>query len=152
MSWEEKITWVSAVVAVVVPVAYFAVILSQLGDVPVAEIAYQRTLLIAIGVSIVMTIIGAIMTGIGTGVAAEIREPGSTDEMDIGRSDERDKEIGRKGDLVGFYVSSVGVVIALGITMLEYEYFWIANVLYLSFVLGAVIGSVVKLVSYRRGF
>jgi hypothetical protein len=152
MSWEEKITWVNVVVAIVVPVAYFAVTLSQVGDVPVAEIAYQRTLLIAIGVSIVLTIIGAIVAGIGTGVAAEIREPGSADEMDIGRSDERDKQISRRGDLVGLYVSSAGVVLALGLTMLEYEYFWIANALYVSFVVGTVVGSIVKLTAYRRGF
>ena len=72
--------------------------------------------------------------------------------MDIGRSDERDKQISRRGDLVGFYVSSAGVVLALGITMLEYEHFWIANTLYLSFVVGSVIGSIVKLAAYRRGF
>jgi hypothetical protein len=31
------------------------------------------------------------------------------------------------------------------------DYFWIANVIYLGFVLSAVAGSVVKLVAYRRG-
>jgi hypothetical protein len=31
------------------------------------------------------------------------------------------------------------------------DYFWIANVIYLGFVLWAIAGSVVKLVAYRRG-
>ena len=31
------------------------------------------------------------------------------------------------------------------------DYFWIANVIYLGFVLWAVVGSAVKLVAYRRG-
>jgi hypothetical protein len=40
----------------------------------------------------------------------------------------------------------------LALTMLEYEYFWIASALYLSFVVGTLVSSVVKLVAYRRGF
>ena len=31
------------------------------------------------------------------------------------------------------------------------DYFWIANAIYLGFVLWAVAGSVVRLVAYRRG-
>jgi hypothetical protein len=36
--------------------------------------------------------------------------------------------------------------------MLEYEYFWIASALYLSFVVGTLVGSAVKIASYHRGF
>jgi len=53
---------------------------------------------------------------------------------------------------VGYYVSSVGVVGAMALTMLEYEYFWIANALYVSFVLASLVSATVKLVAYRRGF
>ena len=35
--------------------------------------------------------------------------------------------------------------------MARWDYFWIANVIYLGFVLWAVAGSAVKLVAYRRG-
>jgi hypothetical protein len=31
------------------------------------------------------------------------------------------------------------------------NYFWIANAIYLGFVLWAVVGSAIRLVSYRRG-
>lgn len=150
MSFEEKTTWVSAVVSVIVPVFYFATVMSQVGSVPVNEIAYQRPMLIAIGAAIVLTIIGAIFTGIGSGISAEITGNGSVD--DIGRTDERDVHIGRRGELVGYYVSSAGVVIVLGLTMLEYPYFWIANGLYLSFVIASLVSSTVKLVAYRTGF
>ena len=40
----------------------------------------------------------------------------------------------------------------LALTMLQYEYFWIANALYLSFVVATLVSSVVKLVAYHRGF
>ena len=150
MTFEEKVTWVSLVVFAVVPVVYFVIVLGQLGQASASEIAYQRPMLIAIGVSIVLTILGAILTGIGSGISAEITEPGSG--ADIGRKDERDVTIGRRGELVGYYVSSVGVVGALVLTMLEYDYFWIANALYLSFVVAAFVSATVKLVAYRRGF
>ena len=39
----------------------------------------------------------------------------------------------------------------LVMAMAKVDYFWIANVIYLGFVLWAVAGSVLKLVAYRRG-
>ena len=63
MSFEEKVTWVSAVVFAVVPVVYVVDVLGQLGQMPASEIAYQQPMLIAIGVSIVLTILGSIAHG-----------------------------------------------------------------------------------------
>jgi hypothetical protein len=150
MPFEEKICWVNAVVTVVVPVAYFVVMLGRLADVSAAAVSYQRPLLIAIGVSIVLTIIGSILAGIGTGISAELRGRSASDEIE--RKDERDKQISRHGDLVGLYVSAAGMAGVLALTMLEYDYFWIASALYLSFVAGTLVGSVVKIASYHRGF
>lgn len=150
MSFEEKLTWVSAVVTAGVVAVYCVVVFGQVGAAPVTEIAYQKPLLFAIGTSIVLTIVGAILAGIGTGIAIELTGQGSTD--DIGRKDERDVSIDRRGELVGYYVSSVGLVGALILTMLEYEHFWIANAIYLSFAVGTLVGAVVKVSAYRRGF
>jgi len=147
--FEEKVTWVNLVVAVVVPVAYFVIVLGRLGDVSAADISYQRPLLIAIGASIVLTIVGSVLAGIGSGISAELHGRSASGEFG---NDERDKQISRRGDLIGFSVSSVGMVGVLALTMLEYEYFWIASALYLSFVVGMVVGSAVKIASYRRGF
>jgi len=150
MTFEEKVTWVSAVVFAIVPAWYFTKVLGQLATVSASDIAYQKPMLIAIGISIVLTIIGSILTGIGSGIVAEITEPGSG--SDIGRSDERDVTINRRGELIGYHVSSVGVVGAMALTMLEYPYFWIANALYLGFVVAALVSAAVKIVAYRRGF
>jgi hypothetical protein len=147
--FEEKVTWVSLVVTVVVPVAYFAIMLGRLGDTSVANISYQWPLLIAIGASVVLTIVGSILAGIGSGISAELN--GRPASGDLGK-DERDVRISRHGDLIGFYVSSAGMVGVLALTMLEYEYFWIASALYLSFAVGTLVSSVIKLVAYRRGF
>lgn len=158
MSFEEKFTWVSAVVSTGVAAVYFAVVLGEVRTVPVAEIAYQPLLLVAIGALIVLSIIGAIataiVTAIGAAVTAEITGEGSIEDSvgEIGRSDERDKDINRRGELIGYYVSSAGVVGVMALAMLRYDQFWIANALYLSFVIGALVTAVAKLVAYRRGF
>jgi len=150
MPFEEKVTWINAVVTAIVPVVYFVVVLGQLGQVSASEIAYQQPMLITIGVTIVLTIFGAIAMGIGSSISAEITKPGSS--KDVGRKDERDVTISRRGDLFGYYVSSAGMVGVMALIMLEYEYFWIANALYLSFVIGTLVAATVKLVAYRRGF
>ena len=150
MPFEEKLTLVNLVVGAIVPAVYVAIMLGRLGETSAAEISFQWPLLIAIGASVVLTIVGSIAMGIGTGISAELRGRSASDEID--RKDERDKQISRRGDLVGYYVSSGGVVGVLALTMLEYEYFWIASALYLSFAVGTLVASAVKIASYHRGF
>lgn len=150
MPFEEKTTWVSVVVGVLVPVGYFAMVLPQLAETPASDIAYQRSLIVAVIASIILTILGTIAMAIATAVGVEITGSGSVDDID--RTDERDASISRRGDVFGYYVASVGAVAALILTMLERDYFWIANTLYLSLVAAGLIAGIVKLRAYRRGF
>ena len=48
---------------------------------PAADISYQWPLLIAIGASIVLTIVGSILAGIGTGISAELRGRSASGEI-----------------------------------------------------------------------
>ena len=150
MPFEEKMTWVNLAAAVVVPIVYFAVMLGRLGQTSAADISYTVPLLVAIGVGIVFTIVGAIVVSIGTAISAQVRGRDASSEIE--RKDERDKTIARRGDLIGFYVASAGMVGVLALVMTESDYFWIANAIYLSFIVASVVGSVVKLVAYHRGF
>jgi len=150
MPFEEKMTLVSLVVAVAVPIWYVATMISRLQSTHAADIAFQRPLITAIIASVVLTVIGAIVMSIGTSVTATVQGRKPEDEID--RKDERDKTISRRGDLIGFYVSTAGMIGVLALTMLEYEYVWIASAVYLSFAVGTLVGSVVKIVSYHRGF
>ena len=150
MSFKEKMTWVYGVVTLAVGVAYLAVVGSMLDGTPVSEIDYQWWLLGAIGVSIAATIIGTIGVAIATAISAEITGEGSADDID--REDERDRGIDKRGELVGYYVTSVGVVAALALAMLREDQFWIANTLYVGCLLGALAGTIAKIVFYRRGF
>jgi hypothetical protein len=150
MPFEEKLTWVNLFVTLGVAATYFVVVLTPLGEVPADEIAYQRPLLIAIGAVILLTIVGAILAAIGTAVSSELSGRDANEEIE--RKDERDVDINRRGDLLGYYVASVGVLGVMALTMLEYDYFWIANALYLSFVAAALASGTFKLVLYHRGY
>jgi hypothetical protein len=150
MSFKEKMVWVNALVTVVVGAVYFGVVGARLDGGPVSSIDYKWWMIGAVGVTIVTTIVGTIVVAIGTAISAEIKGTGSA--KDIDREDERDVGIDRRGELVGYYVSSAGVLAALVLAVLREDQFWIANVLYLGLLIGSVASSVAKIVLYRRGF
>jgi hypothetical protein len=139
MSSEEKRTWISALVGVVVPVVYLVVVLSKVSGTDVATVAYVWPMLIAIGV------------GIGAGIVLDI-VAAMVSPKDAGKIDERDREINRRGEYVGFYVMSIAAVVPLVLAMAKVEHFWIAHALYLAFVLAALASAAVKIVAYRRGW
>jgi hypothetical protein len=45
----------------------------------------------------------------------------------------------------------LGAVAALALALFQAPWFWIANAVYLAFVLSAVVGASARLVAYRRG-
>ena len=104
MSSEEKRTWISALVAVVVAIAYLATVLSKVPGTDVASIAYVGPMLTSIGVGIGAAIVLSI-------VAAMVSP------KDADRTDERDREINRRGEYVGFYVMSIAAIVPLVLAM-----------------------------------
>jgi hypothetical protein len=127
------------VISLALPAIYFATIFGQLASVTVTEIDYQWPLLTAVGATIALTILGMI----GIGIASP---------TEAGRADQRDKEINRLGQYVGGTALGIGMVLPFGLAMAEAPHFWIANAMYLVFALAGLIGAVVKLALYRRGF
>ena len=138
MTYEEKGAWVYLVAIVVTFGGYVAVLLARAGGGPVAGVAYVAPLLWSIGISIALTIVGSIFV--------EVVRPSDSTTADV-----RDKEIRRSGDYVTGMVVSVGVLLPLGLAMAQAEHFWIANAIYAVSALGAVAGTLVRLVAYRRG-
>jgi hypothetical protein len=70
---------------------------------------------------------------------------------DSRRGDVRDLEISRFGEYASRWLVIAGAAAGLFMAMARWDYFWIANVIYLGFALWAITGSAVKLVAYRRG-
>ena len=138
MTYEEKGTWVYLTATVGTYVAYLVIILGRLADRPAADVPYAATLLWTVGISIVGAIVGRTLV--------ETARP-----SDTRRGDARDKEIYRFGEYVSRWFVILAAAGALLMAMAKWDYFWIANILYLGFTLSAVVGSVVRLVAYRRG-
>ena len=138
MSYEEKRTWVYLVASAGAYGVYLAIVVGRALHTPVAEVPYVSALLWSTGVSVVASIVGRTLI--------ETVRP-----SDSHRSDVRDREIYRFGEYVSRWFVIAGAAAAFGMAIAKWDYFWIANVIYLGFVLWAIAGSVVKLVAYRRG-
>ena len=139
MSFEEKNTWVYAAISLVAYGAYLAIILGRAQGVPLDEVPYAGTMLWTIGAAIAAAIVGRIVVAVAW-------------PRDADKTDERDREVYRFGEYIGQWSVVAGAAAALVLAMAEVDYFWIANAIYLSFVLSALLSSAAKLVAYRRGF
>ena len=138
MAYEEKRAWIMLVVSTVGYAVYAVLVLGRSGPAPLAEVPYAATLLWITGASIVASI--------ALNIAVSIRNPKDS------RRDQRDREIGQFGDRIGQSFVVVGGVLAMFLAMARLDQFWIANAIYLAFTLSAVLGSVARIVGYRRGF
>ncbi|GAA3217999.1 hypothetical protein [Nonomuraea helvata] len=138
MAPEEKRAWIMAVVSACAYGAYVVIILGRAQGIPIADVPYAATLLWSIGGAIAVTIV--------LNIAVSMASP-----RDVGKKDQRDREIHRYGEYTGQWCLVLGGVAALGMAMAEVDHFWIANAIYLAFVLSSVLGSVLKIVAYRRG-
>ncbi len=136
---EEKRAWIMAVVALCAYTAYAVIVLSRAGAGPLADVPYVAPLLWTVGAAIVASIV--------LHVAAALASP-----EDAGRKDQRDREIGRFGEHIGQSFVVIGGVAALVMAMAGLDHFWIANAVYLAFVLSSLLGSIAKIAAYRRGF
>mgnify|MGYP003489869979 FL=1 len=125
-------------------VVYLSLVLGGSSDLPLADRPYAIPMLWTIGGAIVANVALVIVVAIVRGIIN--RRP----EKD--QKDQRDREIYRFGERVGQWFIVIGGVGALVLAMVQAPYFWIANALYLGFVLSAILASITKIVAYRRGF
>ena len=138
MSYEQKRTWVYLVTSAAAYLVYLAIMLGRVASTPVDQVPYVAVLLWTCGASIVANMAGRMLV--------EMARP-----SDSRRADVRDKEIYRFGEYASRWFLVAGAAAAMLMAMAKWDYFWIANVIYLGFVLWAVGGSALKLVAYRRG-
>ena len=138
MSYDEKNAWSLGVIAVIAYGAYLAWVLVQAQDMPLVDVDYVRPM--------VTSIVGAIILGIIAAIIFAATRP-----SEAGLSDERDREINRRGEQIGQSFVVIGGTAVILLAMIEAPYFWIANVMYLAFVLSAVLSTIVKIIGYRWG-
>jgi hypothetical protein len=138
MSYEEKGTWVYLVTSAGAYAVYLAIIAGRLQDAPAAQVPYAWVLLWTTVASVVASTAGRTLAG-------------TLSPSDSRRRDVRDKEIYRFGEHASRWFIVAGAAAGFFMALAKADYFWIANVIYLGFVLWAVTGSVIRLVAYRRG-
>ena len=139
MSYEEKGQWVYLIANVLTLGAYAVIVGGQVASGgSVADIDYVPTLLIAIGAAVALSVAGRVVVEI-------------VYRSDSYKEDVRDKEIGRFGEYIGGILLGVGMLVPFGLALARADHFWIANAMYAAFALSAFVGTVVRLVAYRRG-
>ena len=138
MSYEEKRTWVYLVTSAGAYLGYLAIVLGRVASTPVGQVPYAAVLLWTGVASIVANMAGRMLV--------EMARPSDSRQADV-----RDKEIYRFGEYASRWFLVAGAAAGMLMAMARWDYFWIANVIYLGFVLWAVAGSALKLVAYRRG-
>lgn len=139
MSFQERTAWAGLVLTIVAVGTYVVVVLRLADGGPVSEVAYQGPLLWTLGLAIAATIVVTIAISM-------IWHGGRTEE------DVRDKEIGRFARDISTAFMVIGGVTGMALAMLEADWFWIANAIYLSFALSAILESIAKIAAYRFGF
>jgi hypothetical protein len=135
MAYGERHAWGYLTTAIAVPIVYAAITFGRLGSTPADQIDFQVPLLLTVAASILLNVFLA---------------PAPRRGRD--RRDERDTAIGRRATTAAYRTLIAGALAALALAMLEAAPFWIANTLYLAFVLSAVAESIAKIVGYRRGW
>ena len=139
MPYEEKRAWIMGVVSAVAYAVYVVVVLGRSSGESLANVRYAGLMVATIGAAIVSTIIVSIVAG--------ILSPRTRSTID-----ERDREIGRLGDRIGQSFIVIGGVAGMLLALLEADYFWIANVIYLGFFLSATVGSAARIIAYHKAF
>lgn len=143
MTMGERTTWVYGVLVIVATAVYFVIVLSQLGETPVAEVAWQVPMLVTIGAVIVGTVLGTVASAIVAAITTrDLRQ----------ESDIRDTEIGHFGERANVAVIGIGIAVILALSMLELDPFWIGSATLAVGAIGATAANVAKIRAYRRSF
>ena len=142
MVYEERNIWSSLIATIVAMTVYVIVVLQQAGGGPLTDVDWVPIMLWTIGGSIV----GAIVLSILWGMFAGMKDP---DE--VGRSDQRDRDISHMSTRVGqafMTIAGLGVIV---LCAFEADWFWIANTMFFGFAASFTVGAVASVIAYRRG-
>jgi len=139
MTFEEKSQWAYGFASLVAPAVYLTWLARQV-DVAggVENIDYVGTMLWAIGAGIILNVVG--------GIFVRASNPAEADKRDA-----RDRDIVRRGNAVGFIMFSTLIVGPFVLAMRDAETFWIANAIYVAYVVTAITTVIVKATLYRKG-
>jgi hypothetical protein len=139
MTFQEKTTWLYAVVSIVTGATYFGIAVARAQGTPSTEVQWVWPMAWCMIACCAAMILGSI--------AIYLIFP-----EDRGKADQRDREIERFGNYTGRVFAVFCTAAALILTMTGASHFWIANTIFLGCFLSGFLGALVKIVGYRVGF
>lgn len=146
---EERAAWVQLVMTLTTTVGYCVVVVPQVLAEGTEGVDWVIPMLVAIAVSVVGTILGSIVMGVGGAFSSYRR--GLDPDVELG-TDLRDREITRFATRRSIGFLYAGLLLALVLSMLDADTLWIGTAVFLMGALGAISEAVVRLAAYRRGF
>ena len=142
MVYQERNTWATLIATVITVPIYIVIVLVQADGGPLTEVEWVPILLWTMGASIVGAIVISILWGIFAGVGdpswGGCLRPARPRHLAPGQST-------RVRRLVAF------ALVALVLSMVEADWFWIGNALFFGFALATLVGDIARVVAYRRG-
>ncbi|WP_447653243.1 hypothetical protein [Microbacterium sufflavum] len=142
MVYEERNVWAGLIISPIVLVAYVVLVLQQAAGGPLTAVDWFPLMLWSIGGGIV----GTILLSVAWGILAGMRDPDG-----VGRSDIRDRDIGRMGARVEQAFVAIAALCVIVLCGIGADVFWIANTMFLGFFVAAVVGGIARVIAYRRG-
>jgi len=149
MSFQEKNTAASFVIFTLILGFYLTRILQMIQTESFNLTNMVRLWGIVIALGIVVTIIGTILTHIGSGIVEAIKTREEPVIEDI--QDERDRFIDLRGTRVAYLVSSIGVFLSMLTFAFGQPPLVMFSLLILSGLVAQIVSDISKLVLYRRG-
>lgn len=143
MTAQHRSAWIFGLIAVAAYSVYLVLVVTSAGGGPLVDAPYQGPL--------IGTVVGAIVANIVLSIIVSIIA-GTLGSRSSARVDVRDVEISQMGERVGSAPLVLGALVALVLALVDADAFWVANVLYLGFVLSAVLGTAGRLSAYSGGF
>lgn len=160
MSYQEKRTITSIVSGILILITYciYAFNKNQIGMVDPDNLKFwASTMLKFIGIGIIAIIIIQIIFHILYAVSIAVKER-NYDEKDIEKKiemsfveDEMDKLIELKSSRVGYIFIGMGFILGLISIVLDYEIAIMLNIIFLSCLIGTIMGGFLSLYYYKKG-
>lgn len=142
MVYHERAAWAGIIAAVATIATYVVLVLGQAGGGRIVEVDWLPLMLWSIGGGIVLSILLTIIWAIIVGVR---------DRESATASDLRDRDISRLGGRVEYVVVVVAGLGVIALCAVGADAFWIANTMFLGFAVSTFIGTIARVIAYRRG-
>ncbi len=136
-SFEEKSVWIQ-VVSLVVALGGYLVAAFWMARAGVTELAAYMPLFVgAVVVQVILLIVGHT-------AAAIVQKPEDADE--------RDRIIAWRAEARSSWILAIGALAAVSMLAMNVETVWVAHVLIVALFVSTLIGYVLQMIDYRRGF